>query len=288
MTTFAQLIDQAWADHGDAPQEVADRLSVAAGSIGVAENVPAYAAIVTHVMGEHLGEWDRGIALLESLRHDPDLGSAAAAQDALRRGVATLRYAGGDPAAITALGTNDRVAVLAAAAGAQAGRGAFDAALATYANGVTLAAALPPGASAFRALAIAGNNLAATLEEQLARTPDQTQGMVAAAHGALAFWRLAGTWLEEERAHYRLARSHLAANDPVAAVEAGTRCAQVCQEHDAPAFERFFAYAVLARALHEAGRRTDAADMRSEAFAWFAHIPEGERHWCEADLAELA
>ncbi|MCC6868830.1 MAG: hypothetical protein IT522_08410 [Burkholderiales bacterium] len=288
MTTFARFIEQAWADHADAPQAVADRLAVAIASIATPDDVPAYTRIVTHVMGEHLGEWHRGIALLDALRRDPVLGATPAAQEALRHGVATLRYTSGDVAALGALTADDRSAVLAAAAGALAGRGDFDAALATYANAVALAAKLPPGATAFRSLAVTGNNLAVALEEQSVRTPEQTQGMVAAAQAALAFWRLAGTWLEQERAHYRLACSHLAASDPRPAIDAGKLCAQLCQANDAPAFERFFAYAVLARALREAGRRADAADMRAEAFAWFARIPEGERHWCEADLAELA
>ena len=288
MTTVAQLIDQAWEDHADAPQAVADRLAVASAGITSAELVPPYARIVAHVMGEHLGEWDRGILLLESLRRDPAYATAPAAQEALRRGIATLRYASGDTASIAPLSSDDRAAVLAGAAGALAGRGDFDGALAAYASGVGLAAELPRSSSAFRALAIAGNNLAAALEDHAARAPQQTQGMVAAAHGGLAFWRIAGTWLEEERAHYRLARSHLAAGEPLPAIEAGKQCAQVCLANDAPAFERFFAYAVLARALREAGRHGDGSGMRDEALAWFARIPEDERRWCEADLAELA
>ncbi len=288
MVTFAQFIEKAWEDHGDAPRAVADRLSVAVASVTAADDVPPYARIVTHVIGEHLGEWDRGIALLESLRRGPAFHAAPVAQEALRRGVATLCYASGDSVVTAGLAPDDRAAVFAGAAGMFAGRGDYDGALAAYASGVALAAELPQGSDVFRALAIAGNNLAAALEEQATRTPAQTQGMVAAAQGGLAFWRLAGTWLEEERAHYRLARSHLAAGEPVPAVEAAKDCAQVCLTNDAPAFERFFAYAVLARALREAGRRTDGDDMRDEALAWFDRIPESERRWCEADLAELA
>lgn len=288
MVTFAQLVEKAWEDHADAPQGVADRLSVALASIASADDIPAYARIVTHVLGEHLGEWERGIALLESLRRNPAFHAAAAAQEALRRGVATLRYASGDDTVTAALAPDDRAAVFAGAAGMFAGRGDYDGALAAYASGVTLAADLPQESSVFRSLAIAGNNLAAALEGQPARSPAQTQGMVAAARGGLAFWRIAGTWLEEERAHYRLARSHLAAGDPVQAIEAGKACAQVCMANDAPAFERFFAYAVLARALRDAGFRADGDDMRDEALAWFDRIPDNERRWCEAELAELS
>jgi hypothetical protein len=112
--------------------------------------------------------------------------------------------------------------------------------------------------------------------------------MVAAARGAVTFWRLAGTWVEEERALYRLARSLIAAKQPDAAIESGVQCVRVCLANEAPAFERFFAYAVLASALREGGRDTDYADMREEAMAWFDRVAEDERQWCESDLADLA
>jgi hypothetical protein len=66
-------------------------------------------------------------------------------------------------------------------------------------------------AAAQRALAAAGNNLAAGLEEKPDRDAAGTAGMVAAAQAGVECWRRAGTWLEHERAEYRLARSLLAA-----------------------------------------------------------------------------
>lgn len=286
--TFEELIKSAWDDHGDRPEEVADRLAVALPAIVSAEQVAPFARVVVHVMGEHLGQWTRGIDILETLRRDPAFAATPAAAAAARRGIATLAYAGGDASAIAPFEADDRAIVLATAATMQSARGDHDAALAAYADAVTLAAALPPGSPAFRALAIGGNSLAFGLEGAPQRTRAQTEGMLAAAQGGLAFWRVAGTWLEEERAHYRLARSQLAAGDPAQAIESAKRCAEVCLANDAPPFERFFAYAVLARALHDAGRRADYADMREEALAWFERVPEDERRWCESDLAELA
>lgn len=286
--TFDELIECAWNDHADHPEAVADRLAVALASVMAAEQVAPYSRIVAHVTGEHLGQWERGIDLLESLRRKPALADAPAAHDALRRDIATLRYAAGDTAAVTPLAVEDRARVLANAACAMAGRARPDDALAAYAEAVALAPLLPAGSVALRALAIGGNNVATELERMSARTPAQTEGMIAAAQGGLAFWRIAGTWLEEERAQYRLACSLLAAGTPVPAIEAGKTCAQICIDHDAPAFERFFAYAVLARALREARRPVDYADMRAEALAWFERVPQDERCWCEADLAELA
>jgi hypothetical protein len=62
----------------------------------------------------------------------------------------------------------------------------------------------------------------------------------------------------------------------------------VCDENDAPPFERFFAIAVLARALREDGRSVDYRQTRNQALDWFDAVPDDEREWCEADLAQLA
>jgi hypothetical protein len=112
--------------------------------------------------------------------------------------------------------------------------------------------------------------------------------MIAAARGGLAFWRKSGTWLEEERALYRLARSLLAAGQPAEAALCAQQSMKVCDEHRAPAFERFFASAVLARALREDGRADEYRQVRNEALDWFDAVPDDEREWCESDLAELA
>jgi hypothetical protein len=285
---FGQFIEQAWNEHGDKPDEVADRLAAALPMIVAAEQITPFARIVTHVYGEHLGQWARGIALLEALRDARDHSDGPDVGGVITRSIAALRYAGGDMRAMRGLSNADRAAALATAASAFTGREDFSRALDTYAMAVQLAADLPEGSPAFRALAIGGNNLAAALEQRSDRDEAQTEGMVAAARGGLTFWRLAGTWLEEERALYRLARSLIAAGKPDEAIESAKQCAEVCLANEASAFERFFAYAVLAHALREAGRPIDYADMREEAMAWFDRVPEHERQWCESDLAELA
>jgi hypothetical protein len=284
---FDEFIDNAWNDHADHPQEVAERLAVALPMVAAAQHVAPFARIVTHVYGEHLGQWQSGITLLEALRRAPPYAETPEVGGVVKRGIATLRYTGGDVAAIMSLGPEERATVLAAAASALTAHAQFERALDVYAEAVALAGKLPKGSAAFRSLAAGGNNLSAALEERLDRDDYQTQGMVAAARGGVTFWRMAGTWLEEERAHYRLARSLLAAGQPAEAVESARQCAEVCLANDAPAFERFFAYAVLARALREAGRRDDYDDMKQEALAWFERVPDDDREWCEADLAEL-
>ena len=198
--SFDAFIETAWNDHGDRPQEVADRLSASSAIIETAEQIPPFARLVTHVFGEHLGQWPQGIALLESLRKLQAFDGSPAVVSAVARGIAVLRYASGDHAALEGLAGDDRVAVLAIVASAFAERGAIAQALAAYGEAVRLGeAGLPPGSPAIRSLAVGGNQLAVALERKKDRNAAETAGMIAAAEGGLRYWKQAGTWLEEER-----------------------------------------------------------------------------------------
>src|SRR5947207_11089700 len=90
--SFDAFLDAAWADHGDHPDAVAQRLSGSLSVIGSAAQIAPYARLVAHVYGEHLGRFDEGIALLESMRSLAcyDVGVVDAM---LQRNVAVLRFA---------------------------------------------------------------------------------------------------------------------------------------------------------------------------------------------------
>lgn len=286
--TFDAFIETAWNDHADRPQEVADRLAASLPLVTSPAHIAPFARLVTHVFGEHLGQWQRGIALLESLRGRPAFDGGADATRTVSRNVAALRYADGDGSALPALPLEDQVVALATAASAFAGRGEFKGALAAYAEALRrMDGGVPAGSPAFRALAIGGNNLAAALEEKPDRDAELTRGMVAAAEDGLKYWKIAGTWLEEERAEYRLARSLLAAGRPGDAVASAQRCVAVCQGNAAPPFELFFGYAVLAQTQRAAGDSDRFAAARAQALQMFEQVPGEERRWCAVDLGAL-
>ena len=287
--TFENLIETAWNDHADRPQEVADRLASSLALIDSAQRIVPFARLVTHVFGEHLGQWRRGIEVLESLRGTPACDGSPASTSALARGIAVLRHTSGEHDALAPLSTEDRIAVLASAASAFAGRHEFRRAVAAYAEASRLAeSGLPSGSPAIRALAIGGNNLAAALEEKGDRDAFETRGMIAAAEGGLKYWKQSGTWLEEERAEYRLARSLLQAGEPRAAVDSARRCIAVCAANDALAFEQFFGYAVLALAQRAAGDGNGFAASRREALDRFEQVASDEKAWCASALEELS
>jgi tetratricopeptide (TPR) repeat protein len=286
--TFDAFIEIAWNEHGDRPREVADRLAASLHLVKEPQHIPPFARLLSHVFGEHLGQWHRGVDLLESLRGLPAFDGSASVAGALNRSIATLRYASGESASLESLSAEDKAFALAGAAAALAGRAEFKQALAAYSEALQLASAgLPSGSPAIRSLAIGGNNLAAALEEKKERDAVETEGMVAAALGGLQYWKLAGTWLEEERAEYRLTRSLMQAGDPERAIASAERCIDVCRRNNAPAFEEFFGYVALALAQRAAADRNSFEASRKRALDLFEKIPEAERHWCESDLKAI-
>ena len=286
--TFDDFLKTAWDDHGDKPQQAADRLATSLSLVTAPEHIAPFAQLVAHVFGEHLGQWDRGIEVLESLRGSPAFDDKGAVAGSVNRSIATLRYTGGDSAVLDPLSLEDRVAVLAAAASALAGRNEFKRAIAAYSEAMQCAdAGLPSGSPAIRALAVGGNNLAAALEEKQDRDAAETQGMAAAAEGGLRYWKQAGTWLEHERAEYRLARSLLQAGQATAAIQSARRCVEVCEQNDAPAFEQFFGHAVLAVAQRAAGDAESFKASRKRALQLFEQVAPEERTWCEPELKEI-
>lgn len=287
--TFEAFLETAWNDHGDHPQEVADRLASSLHVVETADHIPPFARLLLHVYGEHLGQWERGIALLESLRRLPAFDGSAAAAGALDRNIATLRYAGGDTSVLESLSAEDRISVLALAASAFSGRNGMKRAIAAYAEALALAnAGLPPQSPALRALAVGGNNLAAALEEKTDRDTAETEGMIVAANGGLTYWKQAGTWLEEERAEYRLTRSLLQARRPREAIQSARRCIAVCTLNNAPAIEKFFGYVILALAQRAGGDAAAFKASRGHALAHYEQVPAEEKKWCRSELDELA
>ncbi len=287
MATFQEFIDAAWGDHADRPREVADRLAEAIDRVVAPEHVAPFVRLAAHVYGEHLGEWQQGIDLLRRVAVLPACTVEGKAE--VDRAVAMLRYARGEHTALDGLAADARIAALAGAAATLAGRADIDAAIIAYDTALQDAAAtgLVDGSPAIRALAVAGNNLAATLEELPTRDDRQAAAMVRAARGGLRYWQRAGTWLEHQRAEYRLARSLLLAGDPRAAAESAQRCVDLCTSNGAPAFEQFFGYAALALASRAAGQEDAFTAARDRALALFDGVPVEERAWCEAELRAL-
>jgi hypothetical protein len=283
------FVEQGWSRHADDPQGVDRQLRglVLAPETPGAE-IAALARLAHHVQGEHLAQWAAAIEFQQRLA--ALAGADETAQAASRRFIAALALAGGigdDPR--RALGTGDAIWVgaLAAASLAPHDAGRAGVLLRDAVAGFD-AAGLPATDPCTRALAVCGNNLAAGLEELPERTPEARALMIDAASAGRRFWALAGTWLETERAEYRLAQTWLAAGDPARARQHAEACLALVREHGDVPLERFFGLEALCRAARVGGNAEAAAAARDRMQAVFDQLAPDDQGWCRATLDRLA
>ncbi len=111
--------------------------------------------------------------------------------------------------------------------------------------------------------------------------------MIAAAQAGRRFWALAGTWLETERAEYRLAMTWLQAGDATQARHHAQQCLAIVQANGGRGpgallrLSRPWRWPSSGRPY----RRGRAAV--AQAREAFAALEEGDRGWCQATLDKL-
>lgn len=285
MNTLDDFLDQAWTDHATDAVAVAERLPQGLPLVQDDDGVLRLAMLAHHVLGEHLGRWPQGLAFLSQLAERGVHGEAGAA--ALARCRASLRLSGGitDDRAAMATGDQCRVTAMAAAClatqdTARAGELLTDA--------VARAAALPDADPGVRAVAANGNGIAATLQELAPLEPARRALMIRAAQAARLHWERAGTWLEVERAEYRLALCWLAAGDAAQALRHGQRCDTIVRENGARPLEVFFAAEAIGLPARALGDHAGHAAALATARQAFDALPAGDQGWCRPTLDKLA
>lgn len=291
-TDLDRFIQQGWQRHAQQPEALARELLVwPLATVDTEARLLKLAALGHHVLGEHLGRWQEGLAWLQPLAALPVCGEEGRA--ALRRLVASLHLAAGpgapDPCSGLTASDTVRAQALAAASLVPHDQARASAWLQQALAGFD-AAALPGTDAAARALAVTGNNLACELEEKPARQPGETALMLQAARIARRFWALAGGALETERAEYRLAMTCLQAGDPAQALQHAQAClALVEAQPPGPewALERFFGQEARARAASGLGSAEALAQAQTAALAAWAELSADDQAACQPTLQQV-
>jgi Tfp pilus assembly protein PilF len=284
---FDTAINKAWDDHAADARGVAARLPTLQALVTEESQLERLIALTHHVHGEHLGEWAAGATALEALRALPAYRDASGSGQSMRRSLASLALCGG--ATPPAMSTSDQIRVHALAASNLAPRDA-ERASHTLQQALTLAEGsdLPDTDPMHRAIAVAAHNLACTLEEKPARSGDERALMILAAQASRHHWELAGTWLEVERAEYRLAMSWLQAGDFALARQHAQTCLEIVDANGGVALERLFGWQALGlveRAAGDAVGHARAVDMARTAFAQLSTEDQG---WCAETIEKMA
>jgi len=289
MSDLPTFIDQAWTDHAEDAWGVSLRLPDALDLVTDADGMLGLARLASHVYGEHLGRWADGLKYLAALARGPGFDAASAQGQALRVLRAALALAADSGDVRATLGTSDRIAVTARAGMLLALHHVARAqALLDEAVSAAESAALPPGDPAMRTLAMAGNNAAAALIDKPERTEAERALMLHAAALARRCWGLAGTWLETERAEYRLAMAWRAAGDAARAREHAQACLAIVDAQPEPsAFERFYGCEALALAEQAAGNAAAHAQALQAAQVAFQALSPDDQAACRSTLQRL-
>ena len=288
MSEFKSRLSQAWQDHGNDPRGVALRLPQLLGWVQTEQHIAEFTGLAHHVLGEHLAAWSEGLSVLEQLRKLPTFEVTGPSGQSVARAAASLRLSQGSADERPNMSLSDAVRVGAMAASNLALHDTPRAMQLTQEVLVCAAQAsasgLPETDPLHRAVAVSCNNLAATLEELPQRSDEQRELMLQAAQGARVHWAIAGTWLETERAEYRLTLCWLKAGNATQAMFHARACLAIVEANGAVAFERFFAGEVLAlaaKALGDKGAFSNALNIARNAFA---ALSDEDRSGCKATL----
>lgn len=289
MSDLDDFVNRGWEEHSDDAVGVAARLPQALALVSNEHDMVKLGALAHHVHGEHLAAWHDGLEFMRRLEELRWFDNYGASGQSLRRWRASLRLAAGDADACRDLEASDRVRVGAMTAAALALHD-IERALALFEQALADAPKVraEDPAPMHRALAVTGNNLASTLEDKPERTARERELMIRAAEAGRRYWELAGTWLEVERAEYRLAMSWLAAGDTARARRHAQACLDIIgAQKDPPALERFFGFEALARTEQAAGAADGFTKALGEARAAFAALEADDQAWCRSSLDAL-
>jgi tetratricopeptide (TPR) repeat protein len=292
MSAFERLIEKAWSTHGDNPRAATAKLEAALSEATTEADVESAARFLFHVYGVHFGEWEAGAARLRGLRNSPAWSKLGAAERAISRSLRALELARGDEDAELNLGKlpeSDAVHAYAQAAQCLMERGddarAMDYLQRAVARSDALAPELAQGCA--RVLAITGNNIATGYEEWPMMDEAQRERMVVAAHIGRMYWERAGTWLEVERAEYRLAKCMLIAGYAPLAVKHAQSCIRICEDNAAPALEFFFGIEALTLALVAQGEYALVARLQEKAHRLYDELSADDQQWCAPTLRSI-
>jgi len=277
-----------WRDHADDARGVADRLGDGLALVTEEAQIADLLGLAHHVFGEHLGTWGEGLAYFGRVAALPRFAVDGTSGQTLRRCTASLSLAGGFDDLRSGLPASDRIRVGAMAAASLAEHDVARA-MKFFAEALEQArsAGLAPEDPSNRALAITGNNLAVAIEQKAQRSPAERELMILAAQTARHCWEIAGTWLETERAEYRLAMTWLQAGDPTRAREHAQACLDIVEANGNLPLEAFFGWEAMGRVERASGNRAGHAHALAMARPQFERLPEDDKAWCRESLTAL-
>lgn len=280
-TTFKEYLENAWATHKTDSKKIADEFKLNFNLMDSEDDVMSMAALIVHVCGEHLGNWEQGSELLKKLKNNAPIKD----KEQMKRYVAILNLGNNPNVSIEEFSPSDQIRIYSGTSSALANLGGLKNAEKLFLKALELAANITKEDPANKALAIAGNSIAGSLEDKESRKPNEVELMILAAQTARKYWEIAGTWMEVERAEYRLSQTFLKAEQFNKSLEHAEKCLAIVNENGDAPLELFFAYESLALANkannNEIGLKSAVYGLEMT----FDKLSDDDKKWCK-DILE--
>lgn len=278
---FNEYLQNAWSLHTTDSKKVADEIKENFKLMQSEDDVMSMARLIVHVCGEHLGDWERGISLLKKLKNNATVKD----KNEMNRNMAILNLGNFPDTTLDNFSDSDKSIIYAKTASALANLGGTKNALKFYQLACKLADEnLTKQDLAIKTLAISGNNIANTLEDKKNRSEKDNELMLFAAKKARVYWEIAGTWLEVERAEYRLSKTNLQLQDFNQAIIHAEACQKIIVENKAAPLEAFFSYELFCL-IHHASKNKEAFKRSLESMKReFENLSANEAEWCREVL----
>ncbi|MES2801804.1 MAG: hypothetical protein V4654_04885 [Bdellovibrionota bacterium] len=286
---FNTYLNKAWDDHAKDAAQVTTTFSEGLKLVQNADQLAQLGRLSAHVFGEHLGKWDQGISFLNELKTHSQFTKNSEPEKLLMLYSASLALSGQKNPNLTKFSNSEQIRILAMSASSVYEQGSPDKAKEYFLKALDLAASkISKDDPANRSLAVAGNNLACSLEEKSSRNSIEDELMILAAKVARKFWEVAGTWKEVERAEYRLSYSFRQAGNFDESFAHAQLCVEICETNSAPALEFFFGYEALA--LVEKAKSNDLGYKTAvqQVTSYFEKLSEDDKSWCKSSLEKLS
>lgn len=286
---FSTFIAQAWADHVQSPQQVAERVGPGAALVTDEGQFIQLADLVHHLYGDHLNDRAAGLRALEHLTHHAAYRPHGMSGAAMRRFNASLQLSQGVPSGIDAFGISDRIRIMALAISNLSDTDRPRAtALLHQARQLAELARLPPADSMHAELAREAHNLAVGIERDPASSAADLATMVLAAQTAEQHWGLLGDPEGVFDGAYRMACAWRRLGNAVPAREAAMRCLDMALARGGTPRQLFLSAQLLALLKHDAGERHALAHVANLAHAAYAEMDGCDQTRQQARLAQLA
>lgn len=281
---FSDYIHQAWSTHATDPKKTAEGFKTNFSLMETEDDVMKMSHLIVHVCGEHLGDWLLGLELLKKIKNNAKISDKAM----MNRYVAILELGNNPYFKIDHFSPSDQASIYATTASALSNLGGMKNASKFLETSFTLLEGLTPNDPANNKLAAAAHNIACALEEKHERSESEIELMLKAASISHASWKKVGTWLEIERAEYRLAMSQLKAQNYEAALIHALTCQKIIQENGSVPLENFFASEVLILVYTKLNDLEKIESIKKEISHFFNQLSSDDQAWCKKTLEQLS